>query len=145
LDEFEDLAGMMPAIAGRLRKGHMLPVCRKCWSVDSISLPVLNAYARLPLEKKLEAIRKLALVMADTVRFTRDGNGLSIVTNQCISGFTRVAKDLPPDEPLDPYAYQVLKIGGKQVWKYLGKSKVDLTGPSEPQTAETVGKIQRRS
>lgn len=75
--------------------------------VDSIGLPVLNAYARLPLEKKLEAIQKLAPIMADTVRFARDGNGLSIVTNQCVSEFSRVAKDLPPDEPLGPFGGKI--------------------------------------
>jgi len=75
--------------------------------VDSVGLPVLNAYARLTLDKKLEAIQKLAPIMADTVRFARDGNGLSIVTNQCVSEFTRVAKKLEEDEPLAPFGGKI--------------------------------------
>jgi len=45
--------------------------------------------------------------MADSVRFARDGNGLSIVTNQCVSEFTRVAKNLDEEEPLAPFGGKI--------------------------------------
>ena len=75
--------------------------------IDSIGLPVLNAYARWRLDKKLGAIQKLAPIMADTVRFARDGKGLSIVTNQCVSEFSRVAKNLDKEEPLAPFGGKI--------------------------------------
>ena len=75
--------------------------------IDSIGLPVLNAYARWRLDKKLGAIQKLAPIMADTVRFARDGKGLSIVTNQCVSEFTRVSKKLSEEEPLAPFGGKI--------------------------------------
>ena len=43
--------------------------------------------------------------------------------------------------PHGPYAYQVVKVGGKQVWKYLGKSGKGLTNPTERRQPEKVGKI----
>ena len=75
--------------------------------IDSIGLPVLNAYARWRLDKKLGAIQKLAPIMADTVRFARDGKGLSLVTNQCVSEFTRVSKKLADEEPLAPFGGKI--------------------------------------
>ena len=75
--------------------------------IDSIGLPVLNAYARWRLDKRLGAIQKLAPIMADTVRFARDGKGLSLVTNQCVSEFTRVSKKLADEEPLAPFGGKI--------------------------------------
>jgi len=42
--------------------------------------------------------------------------------------------------PHGPYAYQVIKVEGKQVWKYLGKSGISLTNPTEQRQPERVGK-----
>ena len=107
LESYEYLGDDLDALVKRVEKAKKEKDQHDLLIIDSIGLPVLNAYARLSLDKKLGAIQKLAPIMADTVRFARDGNGLSIVTNQCVSEFTRVSKNLGEEEPLAPFGGKI--------------------------------------
>lgn len=107
LESYEYLGDDLDALVKRVEKAKKEKDQHHLLIIDSIGLPVLNAYARLSLDKKLGAIQKLAPIMADTVRFARDGKGLSIVTNQCVSEFTRVSKNLGEEEPLAPFGGKI--------------------------------------
>jgi len=107
LQNYEYLGDDLDALVKRVEKAKEEKEKYNLLIVDSVGLPVLNAYARWSLDKKLEAIQKLAPIMADTVRFARDGNGLSIVTNQCVSEFSRVAKKQDEEEPLAPFGGKI--------------------------------------
>lgn len=107
LQNYECLGDDLEGLVKRVEKAKKEKDEYDLLIIDSVGLPVLNAYARWTLEKKLAAIQKMAPIMADTVRFARDGNGLSIVTNQCVSEFTRVSKKLSEEEPLAPFGGKI--------------------------------------
>ena len=107
LQNYEYLGDDLEALVKRVEKAKGDKDKYDLLIIDSIGLPVLNAYARWTLDKKLGAIQKLAPIMADSVRFARDGKGLSIVTNQCVSEFTRVSKKLSEEEPLAPFGGKI--------------------------------------
>jgi len=87
--------------------------------VDSVGHPVYVNYVELEtMRDKLTAYQELALVFRDMVRFARGEKGvdlgerraLSIATNHPVSEFARVAKDLPPEEPLNPFGGQIHRV-----------------------------------
>ena len=107
LENYEYIGDDLETLVRRVEKAKQEKSQYDLLIVDSVGLPVLNAYARWTLDKKLGAIQKLAPIMADTVRFARDGDGLSIVTNQRVSEFTRVSKKLDEDMPLAPFGGKI--------------------------------------
>jgi len=101
------------ASAKKQRKDYDLLV------VDSVGHPVYVNYVELEsMQDKLRAYQRLALVFRDMVRFARGERGvdmgerkaLSIATNHTVSEFARVAKDLPPEEPLNPFGGQIHRV-----------------------------------
>lgn len=94
--------------------------------VDSIGHAVYTCYVELgTMDQKLKAFQRLATIFRDMVRFARGIRGvdfdpknpfeskrkaLSIATNHLISEFARVAKDIPPEEPLAPFGGQIHRI-----------------------------------
>ena len=87
--------------------------------VDSVGHPVYVNYVELEsMADKLRAYQTLALVFRDMVRFARgeektdlgQRRALAIATNHPVSEFARVVKDLPPDEPLNPFGGQIHRV-----------------------------------
>lgn len=86
---------------------------------DSVGHPVYVNYVELEgMAEKLRAYQRLAMVFRDMVRFARGELGkdlgqrraLAIATNHTVSEFSRVAKDLPPEEPLNPFGGQIHRV-----------------------------------
>jgi hypothetical protein len=94
--------------------------------VDSIGHAVYTCYVELgTMDQKLKAFQRLATVFRDMVRFARGERGvdydpkdplkckrkaLALALNHPVSEFARVAKDLPPEEPLAPFGGQIHRI-----------------------------------
>jgi len=87
--------------------------------VDSVGHPVYVNYVELEtMRDKLTAYQELALIFRDMVRFARGEKGkdlgerraLAAATNHPVSEFARVAKDLPPEEPLNPFGGQIHRV-----------------------------------
>jgi KaiC/GvpD/RAD55 family RecA-like ATPase len=87
--------------------------------VDSCGHPVYVNYVELEtMADKLRAYQRLALIFRDMVRFARgekdenlgERKALAIVTNHTVSEFSRIAKELPPEEPLDPFGGQIHRV-----------------------------------
>jgi hypothetical protein len=94
--------------------------------VDSVGHVVYASYVELgKMDEKLKAFQRLAAIFRDMVRFARGVRGvdfnpknpfeckrkaLSLATNHPISEFARVAKDLPPEEPLAPMGGQIHRV-----------------------------------
>ncbi|MBS7618968.1 hypothetical protein KEJ25_10365, partial [Candidatus Bathyarchaeota archaeon] len=66
----------------------------------------------------LRAYQRLALVFRDMVRFARGERGvdlgerkaLAIATNHIVSEFSRIARELPPEESLNPFGGQIHRV-----------------------------------
>jgi hypothetical protein len=94
--------------------------------VDSVGHVVYASYVELgTMDQKLKAFQRLATLFRDMVRFARGERGvdfdpknpfeckrkaLSIATNHPVSEFARVAKELPPEEPLAPMGGQIHRV-----------------------------------
>ncbi|MCD6325150.1 AAA family ATPase [Candidatus Bathyarchaeota archaeon] len=94
--------------------------------VDSVGHPVYVNYVELEsMQDKLRAYQRLATIFRDMVRFARGERGvdfdpknpleskrraLAIATNHTVSEFARVAKNLPPEEPLNPFGGQIHRV-----------------------------------
>lgn len=101
------------ASAKRQRKEYDLLI------VDSVGHPVYVNYVELEtMADKLRAYQRLAVIFRDMVRFARgerkvdlgERRALAIATNHSVSEFARHAKDLPPEEPLDPFGGQIHRV-----------------------------------
>ena len=93
--------------------------------VDSVGHPVYVNYVEMEsMDQKLKAYQRLAAVFRDMVRFARGERGvdflmsereskrkaLAIATNHPVSEFAKIAKDLPPEEPLAPFGGQIHRV-----------------------------------
>jgi len=87
--------------------------------VDSVGHPVYVNYVELEgMAEKLRAYQRLAIIFRDMVRFARgerkvdlgERKALAIAANHPVSEFARVAKDLPPEEPLNPFGGQIHRV-----------------------------------
>ena len=87
--------------------------------VDSVGHPVYVNYVELQgMQQKLRAYQRLAMVFRDMVRFARGErgvdmgkrSGLAVCVNHTVSEFSRIAKELPPEEPLDPFGGQIHRV-----------------------------------
>lgn len=87
--------------------------------VDSVGHPVYVNYVELlKMQQKLRAYQRLAMVFRDMVRFARGERGvdmgkrrgLAVCVNHTVSEFSRIAKELPPEEPLDPFGGQIHRV-----------------------------------
>lgn len=87
--------------------------------VDSVGHPVYVNYVELvTMADKLRTYQRLALIFRDMVRFARGERGvdlgerraLAIATNHPVSEFARVAKNLSPEEALDPFGGQIHRV-----------------------------------
>ena len=101
------------AKARDMREGYDLLV------VDSVGHPVYVNYVELEgMQDKLRAYQRLAMIFRDMVRFARGERGkdlgsrraLAIATNHPVSEFARDEKDLPSEEPLDPFGGQIHRV-----------------------------------
>ena len=87
--------------------------------VDSVGHPVYVNYVELKgMAQKLRAYQRLAIIFRDMVRFARGERkvdlgkrkALAIAANHPVSEFARVAKDLPEEEPLNPFGGQIHRV-----------------------------------
>ncbi|MBW2671956.1 MAG: AAA family ATPase [Deltaproteobacteria bacterium] len=120
----DDLADLRAAVeeAKRSRERYDVLV------VDSVGHPVYVNYVTMGgMDAKLKSYQELAAVFADMVRFSRGeraprarlihqaaqrqgGGRLAIAVNHTVSEFTRIAKDLPEEAPLDPFGGQIHRV-----------------------------------
>jgi len=87
--------------------------------VDSVGHPVYVNYVTMGgMDAKLRSYQELAALFRDMVRFSRGERGkdmgtrfaLSIAVDHTVSEFTRIARDLPMEEPLDPFGGQIHRV-----------------------------------
>lgn len=87
--------------------------------VDSVGHPVYVNYVELQgMNQKLRAYQRLAIIFRDMVRFARgerkvdlgERKALAIAANHPVSEFARVAKNLPEEEPLNPFGGQIHRV-----------------------------------
>lgn len=87
--------------------------------VDSVGHPIYVNYVELEgMAEKLRTYQRLAIIFRDMVRFARgerkadlgERKALAIAANHPVSEFARVAKDLPPEEPLNPFGGQIHRV-----------------------------------
>ena len=87
--------------------------------VDSVGHPVYVNYVTMGgMDQKLKSYQELAALFRDMVRFSRGEKGmdlgrrfgLSIAVDHTVSEFSRIAKELPAEEPLDPFGGQIHRV-----------------------------------
>jgi len=87
--------------------------------VDSVGHPIYVNYVELEgMAEKLRAYQRLAIIFRDMVRFARgerkvdlgERKALAIAANHPVSEFARVAKDIPEEEPLNPFGGQIHRV-----------------------------------